>query len=180
MSTSAIRKILIADDDAIYRERLALALRGEGYETITAGDADAALDAAHEFQPDAAVLDLRMPGDGIDCLRRLLARHPGVRALMLTGYGSIASALEAVRAGAIDYLTKPADADQILHALDPHREPAPPQDSEYKAPSLERMEWEHIQRVLHDHGGNISHAADALGMHRRSLQRKLQKYPPPR
>ena len=97
--------------------------------------------------------------------------------MILTGYGSIATAIEAVRAGAIDYLTKPADAEQIFAVLYGSRS-STPECENYQPPSLERLEWEHIQRVLHDHGGNISRAAEALGLHRRSLQRKLQKYPP--
>lgn len=177
MTTPRILRILVVDDDDTYRERLARSFRENGYETATAPDADAGVLAARGFSPDAAVLDLRMPGDGLHCLRRLTDEHPGIRAVILTGYGSIATAIEAVRAGAVDYLTKPADADQILAVLnttsDTTRQAAP-----YQPPSLERLEWEHIQRVLRDHDGNISHAAEALGMHRRSLQRKLQKFPP--
>lgn len=100
---------------------------------------------------------------------------------MLTGYGSIATALQAVRLGAADYLTKPADADQILAALQGSpRPPANSPDAPDTTPSLDRVEWEHMQRVLHDCGGNISQAARALGLDRRSLQRKLAKYPPRR
>ncbi len=176
MNTPQFQRILVVDDDAIYRERLARSFRENGYETATAEDADGGVRTAREFSPQAAVLDLRMPGDGLECLKRLIDEHPGIRAVILTGYGSIATAIEAVRAGAIDYLTKPADADQILAVLSGQRHA--PADESYQAPSLDRLEWEHIQRVLHDHGGNISRAAEALGLHRRSLQRKLQKYPP--
>ena len=101
---------------------------------------------------------------------------------MLTGYGSIATAIDAVRLGATYYLSKPADADDIVAAFArgeaPPLEPPPPDSDDYKAPSLARAEWEHINRVLSDAGGNISEAARRLGIHRRSLQRKLQKYPP--
>jgi len=176
MSTNPFQRILVVDDDSIYRERLARSFRESGYEVATATDVDSGLLVARDFLPEAAVLDLRMPGDGLVCLRRLLDEHGGIRIVMLTGYGSIATALEAVRAGAIDYLTKPADAGQILVAL--MGKPVPSADEEYVAPSLDRLEWEHIQRVLQDHAGNISRTAEALGMHRRSLQRKLQKYPP--
>jgi two-component system response regulator RegA len=139
---------------------------------------EAARAAAAELHPDAAVLDLKLPGaSGLVCLRELREAWPDIRVLMLTGYGSIATAMEAVRQGAWDYLTKPADADQILTAL--HRDPAAPaSDAIPHPPSLDRMEWEHIQRVLADHQGNVSQTAAALGMHRRSLQRKLHKFPP--
>lgn len=172
-------RILIVDDDAIYRDRLARSFRLAGHEVSVAGDGESAITLAREFLPTAAVLDLRMPEmSGLECLKLLVGDHPEVKVVMLTGYGSIASAIEAVRAGAVDYLTKPADADQILSVLS--GEPMPEADGGSSVPSLERLEWEHIQRVLHDHHGNISRTAEALGMHRRSLQRKLQKYPPVR
>lgn len=177
MTGPAFQRILVADDDVTYRERLARSLRESGYETATAGDTESAVRMAREFSPQAAVLDLRMPGDGLECLRRLMEEHSDIRAIILTGYGSIATAIEAVRAGAVDYLTKPADAEQILAVLH-GQSPSSQLIETYHAPSLERLEWEHIQRVLQDNGGNISRAAETLGMHRRSLQRKLQKYPP--
>lgn len=171
------QRILVVDDDHVYRERLARSFRESGHEVRTAEDAVSGVRVAREFSPQAAVLDLRMPGDGLECLRQLKDEHPDIRAVILTGYGSIATAIEAVRAGAVDYLTKPADAEQILPVL--LGSASVPAGTEiHQPPSLERLEWEHIQRVLHDHGGNISRAAEALGLHRRSLQRKLQKYPP--
>lgn len=172
-------RILIVDDDVIYRDRLARSFRLAGHEVAVAGDGESAITTAREFLPTAAVLDLRMPEmGGLECLKLLVEDHPEVKVVMLTGYGSIASAIEAVRAGAADYLTKPADTDQILAVLS--GEPMPEVDGGSSVPSLERLEWEHIQRVLHDNQGNISRTAEALGMHRRSLQRKLQKYPPVR
>lgn len=176
MKTTAPKRILIADDDAIYRERLARSFRSAGYETATAEDTETALRIARDFSPQYAVLDLRMPGDGLECLKELIADHPVISAVILTGYGSIATAIEAVRAGAMDYLTKPADAEQIMAVLE--RQEGARAAETYQAPSLNRLEWEHIQRVLQDHGGNISRTAEVLGMHRRSLQRKLQKFPP--
>lgn len=176
MSECPFKRILIVDDDSIYRERLARSLRNSGYQAATAADVTSGLLVAREFLPEAAVLDLRMPGDGLVCLRKLVDEHYGIKIVMLTGYGSIATAIEAVRAGAIDYLTKPADTEQILAAL--MGKAIFSKEDDHTIPSLERMEWEHIQRVLQDHGGNISRSAEALGMHRRSLQRKLQKYPP--
>jgi two-component system response regulator RegA len=125
-----------------------------------------------------AVLDLRMPGgSGLELLRELKRQDPATRVLMLTGYGSIATAVEAVREGAIGYLPKPADADEILAALAGANTA---KERGIDTPSLARAEWEHIQRVLSDCGGNISEAARRLGIHRRSLQRKLHKYPPTR
>lgn len=171
--------LLLVDDDAVYRERLAKAIEARGYEVRTAGDAEEAVALAEAESPEFAVLDLRMPGEsGLDLLRRLHALDPTTRILMLTGYGSIATALEAVRHGAIHYLTKPADVDDILAAFDPETLRAEP--AEVGVPSLARVEWEHLQRVLNDCEGNLSEAARRLGMHRRSLQRKAARKRPVR
>jgi two-component system response regulator RegA len=170
--------ILIVDDDEVLRERLATAIRARGYEVRTAGSADEAMREVAKDSPEMAVLDLKMPGgSGLDLLKELRRVDPHTRVLMLTGYGSIATAVEAVREGAVGYLPKPADADEILAALaGTHTQKVPGLET----PSLARAEWEHIQRVLTDCGGNISEAARRLGIHRRSLQRKLHKYPPAR
>lgn len=170
--------ILLVDDDEVLRERLAQAMRTRGYEVRTAGNAEDALREVAKDSPEMAVLDLRMPGvSGLELLKELKAQDPATRVLMLTGYGSIATAVEAVRQGAVGYLPKPADADEILAALNgTHTEKKPGVET----PSLARAEWEHIQRVLADCGNNISEAARRLGIHRRSLQRKLHKYPPAR
>lgn len=166
--------LLLVDDDEVFRERLAHSLGRRGYDVHTAGDADAAVALALEVMPDYAVLDLKMPGDsGLVLIGRLKEDLPELRIIVLTGYGSIATALEAVRQGAMDYLTKPADADQIDRALRGQRA-----EAEVAAPSLDRVEWEHLQRVLQDCDHNISKAARILGLDRRSLQRKLAKYPP--
>lgn len=172
--------ILVVDDDEVFRNRLVRAFRDRGHAAEAAGGEHAAA-LARDLRPARAVIDLRMPGkSGLDVLSELVELNPDVQCLMLTGYGSIATATEAIRLGALDYLTKPADADQILASFDRHcREtPAPPPPTE--APSLERVEWEHIQRVLTDTGGNVSQAARVLGIHRRSLQRKLARRPPHR
>jgi two-component system, response regulator RegA len=128
---------------------------------------------------DLAVVDLRMPGiSGLDVVRELHQLDETTTIIMLTGFGSIATAVTATKFGASHFLSKPADADQILTAfrrLTDGDEPGTPET----VPTLARVEWEHIQRVLEDCGGNISQAAKLLGLHRRSLQRKLLKYPPP-
>lgn len=175
--------LLVVDDDDRHRDRLALALGQRGLRVVCAHDFGSAVSAQRAQRPAYAVVDLRLPGrDGIDLVRALKAADPGIRIVMLTGWGSIATAVEAVRSGAYEYLTKPADADQVLEALGTRagRGVAGAEGPERSAPSLARVEWEHIQRVLAECEGNISQAARVLGIHRRSLQRKLAKYPPRR
>lgn len=170
--------LLLVDDDVVYRERLAKAIAARGYEVMTAANAGEALALAEGESPEFAVVDLRMPGEsGLELLRRLKAIDPATQVLMLTGYGSIATALEAVRLGAVHYLTKPADVDDILEAFK-SQGMATDADADLETPSLARVEWEHIQRVLHDCDGNLSEAARRLGMHRRSLQRKASRKRP--
>jgi two-component system response regulator RegA len=179
-SPRPLKRFLLVDDDDAFRTRLVKALQKRGLEVFDAPTASAALALAQKVQPQAAVLDLRMPGtSGLDLVPQLAAAIPGIQMVVLTGYGTIATAVEAVRRGAINYLTKPLDADQILAAFEKDAEPAAsnvPADG--TTPSLARVEWEHIQRILHDCDGNISLAARKLGIHRRSLQRKLAKLPP--
>lgn len=176
--SATLQRILLVDDDAVYLQRLARAFRDRGFDVTPVESAEEASALAASLKPDAAVIDLKLPGaNGLACLRDLRMALPELRVLMLTGYGSIATAMEAVRQGAWDYLTKPADADQILAVL--QRDHAQTSDMADIAPSsLDRLEWEHIQRVLNDCEGNISQTAEMLGIHRRSLQRKLQKVPP--
>jgi two-component system response regulator RegA len=171
-------KFLVVDDDAAFRTRLVKALGARGFQAQGAASVDEAIEVARGLRPDAAVVDLKMPGgkSGLDLVPDLVARHPGVQVVVLTGYGSIATAVEAVRKGAINYLSKPADTDQILAAFEADPDTAP--ESAEGTPSLARVEWEHIQRILSDCDGNISLAARKLGIHRRSLQRKLAKLPP--
>ena len=169
--------ILLVDDDEVFRERLARALRGRGYEVATAGDHEGALVAAGARKPDYAVIDLRMPGlSGLALIAPMRALAPGARIVVLTGYGSITSAVEALRAGAHDYLSKPVDAEQVIAALT--GEAAPRAEAAEPSPTLARAEWEHIQRILADTNQNISEAARRLGITRRTLQLKLKKYPP--
>jgi len=174
-----VRSILVVDDDAIFRRRLARALSARGLAVRDSADAAAALAAARHESTELALVDLRLPdGSGLDLVRELAALDPTTRIVVLTGFGSIATALEALRRGAVDYLTKPADVDEILAAFDRHERASEPLCEEtHSVPSLARVEWEHIQRVLIECDGNVSRAARLLGLHRRSLQRKLAKAP---
>ena len=180
--------LLVVDDDDVLRERLVRAFRERGYEAVGVPDGDRALALAAADPPELALVDLRMPGrPGLDVVRELLALDPATQVVVLTGYGSIATAVEAIRLGAKHYLTKPADADEILRAFggavatsSSGNVIAAPGGAAQETPSLARTEWEHIQRVLSDVNGNVSEAARRLGLHRRSLQRKLSKYPPNR
>lgn len=173
--TPHTERLLIVDDDEAFRERLARAMRRLGMEVVTAADGEGAEQIAAAEAFDYVTVDLRMPGiGGLETVRRLHERRPETRILVLTGYGSIATAVEAMRIGAIDYLRKPATAREILDHLHGLDETAPDPDS---TPSLANVEWEHIHRVLTDCEGNISEAARVLGIHRRSLQRKLARYP---
>jgi two-component system, response regulator RegA len=170
--------LLVVEDDDTLRERLVRAFKERGFLAQGAASASEANRLSDEA-PEYAVIDLRIGDDsGLEVIRTLLAKDPATRVVMLTGYGSIATAVEAMRLGAVHYLTKPADADEILAALQRGQtcSPAPPGEPL----SLARAEWEHINHVLVSVSGNISEAARRLGLHRRSLQRKLSKYPPSR
>lgn len=174
--------LLVVDDDDVYRTRLIQAFEMRGYEVRGAADADQALSLACEDSPELAVVDLRMPGrSGLDLVRDLVEVDPTTRIVVLTGYGSIATALEAMRLGATHYLTKPSDVDDVERAFQ-HAQPDGVERTEAptEVPTLARVEWEHINRVLTECGGNVSKAARLLGIHRRSLQRKLAKHPVPR
>ncbi len=173
------RSLLIVEDDDRLRGRLARALAERGFETREAGDVPSAMAAAREDSPEYVLVDLRMPGgSGLDVVREVKAIDPGTTVVVLTGYGSIATAVEALRLGAVEYLTKPADVDQIVAAFTRTAAGAgTAEESPAHVPSLARVEWEHINRVLADCDGNISKAARLLGIHRRSLQRKLERFP---
>jgi two-component system response regulator RegA len=173
--------LLIVEDDAVLRERLARAFAARGFDVRQAEDIPQAEAVATADTPEFVVLDLRMPaGHGLDLIPRLLAIDPATKIVVLTGYGSVATAIEAVRRGAVHYLTKPADADEILAAFSRDAESPAPGATTLQPMSLDRVEWEHINRVLVDCSNNISEAARVLGIHRRSLQRKLTRYPPGR
>jgi two-component system response regulator RegA len=169
--------LLVVDDDDAFRVRLGRAMSDRGFQVTLAASTDEAL-AALVDPPEYAVIDLRMPGrSGLELLSALHQKDPNTRVVMLTGYGSIPTAVEATKRGATAYLSKPADADEVLRALVGDGTPSP---AAVETPTLARAEWEYIHRVMADCGDNISEAARRLGIHRRSLQRKLQKYPPPR
>ncbi len=169
--------ILVVEDDNAFRNVLVNALSDRGYEVQGVPDAASAIAAARNESPEMAVVDLRLPDrDGLEVVRELKAIDASITIVVLTGFGSIATALESVRLGAVHYLTKPTDADRILGAFE-HGLASRPRDLSTDLPSLARVEWEYLQRVLTDCDGNISEAARRLGMHRRSLQRKLSKHP---
>lgn len=180
-------RLLVVDDDETFRARLARALGERGFDVLATGEPTTALAAARRDRPAYAVVDLKMPGgSGLDLVRDLAALDAGMRIVVLTGYGSIASAVEAMHRGAHHYLSKPADADEIIAAL--QRDAAPPAPAAPShgtttapappTPTLARAEWEHLSRILADVGGNISEAARRLGITRRTLQLKLKKDPP--
>jgi len=169
--------LLLVDDDPTFTRVMARAMSRRGLQVSIAGSAEEGFALAKQDIPDYAVLDLKMEGDsGLVLLPKLLELDPEMRVLILTGYSSIATAVEAIKRGACNYLCKPADADDVLAALLSQHA-----DLDSLVPenpmSVDRLQWEHIQRVLSEHDGNISATARALGMHRRTLQRKLQKRP---
>lgn len=172
-------KFLFVDDDERYRVQLQRAFQRRGFACEIAESGEDAVRKARAVRFDFASVDLRMPGmSGMDLVKSLLEITPTLYIVVLTGFGSIATAVDAVRLGARHYLTKPADANDLLAAFartDPGRAPIT-----HEVPSLARAEWEHIQRVLDDCGGNISQAARLLRIERRSLQRKLAKHPVPK
>lgn len=175
-----MESILLVDDEDNFRARLKKAFENRGFKVFDGADYETALALVSQHRPRLAIIDLKMPGkNGLDLLREVLLLHPGLKVVVLTGYGSIATATEAVRLGAVAYLAKPADVDDILHAFAKEGELELPRGAAaFPPPSLARTEWEHINRVLEDCDGNISQAAKQLDIHRRTLQRKLQKYAP--
>jgi two-component system response regulator RegA len=169
--------ILVVEDDDTFRTVLVQALGARGYDVVGVSDAASAIEAARQDSPEMAVVDLRLHDEsGLDVVRELKAIDPSTAIVVLTGYGSIATALESIRLGALHYLTKPTDPDRILAAFE-RGLAVRPRDLPVDTPSLARVEWEHLQRVLTDCNGNISEAARELGLHRKSLQRKLAKRP---
>lgn len=171
------RRVLVIDDDALFNRVLARALARRGLEVASARGIEEALARIPETRSELAVLDLNLAGEsGLVLIAPLLAANPDCRIVVLTGYASIATAVEAIKLGAAQYLAKPVDVDTLLAAF-----AAGAPDVAAPVParplSVARLEWEHIQRVLAEHDGNISATARALNMHRRTLQRKLAKRP---
>jgi two-component system, response regulator RegA len=172
------KSVLVLDDDAPLRTRLGRALDSRGFETVLVGSVEEAIAAVKAKPPAFAVLDMRLEdGNGLQVVEVIHAERPDARVIMLTGYGNIATAVAAVKAGAVDYLPKPADADDVARALLAARDggsPAPPENPM----SADRVRWEHIQRIYELCNHNISETARRLNMHRRTLQRILAKRAP--
>jgi len=169
-------KFLIVDDDPVFLDTLERALEKKQFQVFKAANPEAAIALAKTSMPDFAVIDLKIGREsGLDCLQPLKQINPDMRMLILTGYSSIATAVSAIKKGAVHYACKPLGIKEILNILVEGEEPGvvPEEDP----PSVDRMEWEHIQRVLDANKGNISATARSLGMHRRTLQRKLLKRP---
>jgi two-component system, response regulator RegA len=174
----ADKSLLVADDDTPFRLRLARALEVRGFQVTAVESVEGALLSIRRSPPAYAVVDLRLgqTGNGLEIVEMLHKVRPDSRVIMLTGYGNIATAVAAVKHGAVDYLSKPADADDIAHALlaQPNDKPSPPENPM----SADRVRWEHIQRVYELCGQNVSETARRLNMHRRTLQRILAKRSP--
>ena len=177
MGGSDQRAVLLVDDDVACCDNLARAFAKRGFAVTTAHTAGAARDLAAANPPDLAVIELKIGGEsGLRLISALIGVDPGTRIVVHTGYGSIATAVEAIKLGAIHYLCKPANAEELVAAF--HRDAGDEDIALNASPmSLKRLEWEQLARVLRAHNGNISKAARALSMHRRTLQRKLAKHP---
>jgi two-component system response regulator RegA len=168
--------LLLVDDDLVFCSVLSRALEKRGFSVTVAHSVETALPLAQANPPEYAVVDLKMEGaSGLVLIQALHELDPATKIVVQTGYASIATAVEAIKLGATQYLAKPANADEIVAAFGHSANP----DSSLKVlpPTIDRLEWEHIQRVLQEQNGNISGTARALNMHRRTLQRKLAKYP---
>lgn len=167
-------RVLVADDHDAVRDGMAISLSRLGHEVVAVRGGAEAIAAYRKKPADVVVTDLRMaPVDGIEVVRRLRELDSESTVIVISAHGTIPTAVEAMRAGAVHYLTKPADANEVIAAF----EGEGANESPPSVPSLARVEWEHIQRVLHSCDGNLSAAARLLGLHRRTLQRKLNKTP---
>jgi two-component system response regulator RegA len=171
------KRLLVVDDDEVFRQRLARAMERRGYSVVSADGVDSGVEAARSAPPEYAVVDLRLgDGSGLSVVQVIREVSPEARIIVLTGYGNIATAVAAMKAGAVDYLPKPADADAIEAALLAQDRPLPPPPEHPM--SADRVRWEHIQRVFEQCDRNVSETARRLNMHRRTLQRILAKHAP--
>ncbi len=173
----ADKSLLLVDDDNPFRERLARAMEKKGFEVIQAEGVKKGIDAVKSKKPAFAVVDLRLnDGSGLEVVREIQNSNENSRIVMLTGYGNIPTAVSAIKQGAIDYMSKPADADDVEKALlaDPNKKAEPPENPM----SADRVKWEHIHRVFELCNRNVSETARRLKMHRRTLQRILSKRSP--
>ena len=171
------KSLLIVDDDNPFRERLARAMEKKGFEVSQAESVKKGIETVKTKKPTFAVVDLRLnDGNGLEIVKVIQNSNPNSRIIMLTGYGNISTAVAAIKQGAIDYLAKPADADDVEQALlaDPNRKAEPPENPM----SADRVKWEHIHRVFELCNRNVSETARRLKMHRRTLQRILSKRSP--
>jgi len=170
-------RLLLVDDDVTFCTVLKSALEKRNYEVLVANDVSGGIQLAEQSLPEYAVIDLRIGYEsGLELVKKLMSLDDNTQIVMLTGFASIATAVEAIKLGAVHYLTKPANADEIVLALNKNEGDSSVSISENPL-SVKRLEWEHLQKVLMQHEGNISAAARALNMHRRTLQRKLEKKP---
>ncbi len=169
--------LLLVDDDTAFLQVMARALTRRGFEVHTAETADQAMTLARESEPKYALVDLKLAeSSGLDLVPELAGLDPEMVIVVLTGYASITTAVTAIKRGASNYLAKPVKVDEVISALH-EKAPLPETNEDYSPMSVERLEWEHIQRVLQENDGNISATARSLGMYRRTLQRKLAKKP---
>ena len=171
------KSLLVVDDDLPFRERLSRSMQKKGFEVDSADSFASAVEIIEKHKYDYAIVDMRLTdGSGLELIKKMQIKSPGTKSLLLTGYGNIATAVAAIKSGAIDYLPKPAEVDQIYDALTNSKEilPPPPENPM----TADRIRWEHIQRVFVQCNRNVSETARRLRMHRRTLQRILNKHAP--
>ena len=171
------KSLLVVDDDLPFRERLSRSMQKKGFEVDSADSFASAVEIIEKQNYDFAIVDMRLTdGSGLELIKKMQIKSPGTKSLLLTGYGNIATAVAAIKSGAIDYLPKPAEVDQIYDALTNSKEilPPPPENPM----TADRIRWEHIQRVFVQCNRNVSETARRLRMHRRTLQRILNKHAP--
>ena len=170
-------RLLLVDDDPVFLQVLSKAIGKRGFDVLTSADIDDAVTKAGKYAPDMAVVDLKLNGEsGLDLISLLIEINPDMNIVVLTGYSSIATAVTAIKRGASEYLSKPVTAGDVVKALSGEWQQEGALE-DFSPMSVERVEWEHIQKVLKENDGNISATARSLGMYRRTLQRKLAKKP---